>query len=218
MTKLNYKVWNVETWNDDLIVWAVEDLSSWITNSFQAWVNTISPSVKLAIENTIQLWRRWDTLFKKENWWKWIKSLWAIPADIITKAASLPFRTIDKAIEYVISNNIERTVEWVKWVTTSLVANLITNNWKTRFKTLQFLWTWIEWTWDLIWWAIKLTPLALWKLFNLPSKYIFDPAIKHTQKWVENQRISDKDFIPQLTNLWTNSDYTPTNQLNSETA
>jgi len=195
MTKLNLKLWNINKKNSWLIPWTIEDLKSWINNSVQATVNTVSPSVNTILNNSLQLLSSpIKTTFNKWNWGKLFKSLWVIPADILTKAISLPFRSLDKALDYVLNNNLERWIETVKWVTTNAVANIISNNWKA-WKFRNAIWTWIEWFGDLIGSTIKLAPWALSKWIKGINNNVTYKMVWKTEWWVNGLNISDKKFI-----------------------
>lgn len=197
MTRLDYSVWNVNQDNDALFTWAIGDLSKLAQNTAEQIANTFASSGSVAVENTVQLVRKpLATIFSWSNWAKLARTPFVAGSDIAMKAARLPFSRLDDAVTYVVNNNFERLVTTIKSYTSGLVSNIITNNGQSRFKTLRGIWTAVEWIGDAIWSIIKLP----WGIISSATSTIdgfLAKGTSATQKWVDNLRISDTNFIPK---------------------
>lgn len=205
MWKLDLHIGNVNSKNNALINWPVSDLSDSIKNWVSALLNTVAPSLKVAWENTAHLATNIpSTIFNKSNWWKLFKTIPAVWADVLMKAKSLPFKTLDLWIQYVVNNNLERIVWAAKGITTDAVGNWINSNWETKHKSLQVTGDIIKWTWDLVWSILKVPTWLIGLWANKLNKYVWDFWIQKTEKWVNDLRVSDKDYLntPVFENSW----------------
>lgn len=208
MWKLDLQIWNVTEKNDSMYTGVVEDTTNWVKESIYAINNIWLDSGKTIVENTIQTVRHpWQSIFNKWNWWKLLRSPFVIWADVLNKAKSLPFRTLDLWIQYVINNNLERLVWASKAVSTWVLANLITSNWESDWKVLNILWTVVEWAWDIAGSIIKAPTWLIGLWANKLNKYIWNIWLNKTDEWVQNLRITDKDYIskPVFQNTWYDS-------------
>lgn len=207
MTILDLHIWSVTEKNDWMINWAVEDTANMVKNSINAATNTLWNTASLLPENLTQTVRHpWQTIFNKWNWWKLLRTTPVVWIDIINKAKSLPFRTLDLWIQYIVNNNLERIVWTSKSLTTWVLANFITSNWETNWKVNKVLGSIIEWTWDLVWSIIKAPTWLIWLWANKLNKYVWNLWLEKTDEWVKNLRLSEKDFFNfSINNSWYSS-------------
>ena len=203
MVNLNLKIWNVTEENNGILLWGPDrDLSNAIGKISSAAASVLTP-VNIAVENTI------DTIrhpinnivnYKAKNG-SYKKLLKFVPSTIalaITKAIDLPFATAEKAVEYVLNNNVERGLEFTKWISTKFLANIITSNWETNSGTAKLLWSFIEWTWDLVTSAVKLPLWLTHKAIKAPRNikwYGTQVAADWSTKNMESLQISDKSYL-----------------------
>lgn len=194
MVNLDLKLWNVSDGNNALIWGLGKDIGTVIENSAWAVGNIFSPTAGNIFQNTSQLTRNpWKTLTTGSSWAKFFKTFPAAGADLITKTASLPFRTLEWALTYGVANNFERAVSTVKGVSTDTVRNWFHNGGNAN-KFMNGMGHLVWGTGDLVWSAIKLIPFTAEWLAKQPNKFIWNPAMRETEWWVTSQRLWDVDF------------------------
>jgi len=205
MKNLDLHIWSVADGNDALVWWAVADLARAVKDSTSAIFDPAANSIELVAENTAYALTNLWSFFKWWNWMKLLKTPFVIWADVINQAKSLPFRTLDVWIQYVINNNLERLVWVAKSITTDAIWNWINSIWETKYKSLQITWDIVKWIWDALWSIVKLPTWILWFATNKLNKYVWNLWLKRTKEWVNSLRISDKNFFS--TPLLQNSNY-----------
>jgi len=199
MVNLDLKLWSVNENNNWLILWWPDkDLLKMANDVSHAASQVLSP-VKNILENTI------DTVrhpinnilnYKKKNG-SYMKLLKFVPATIAlaaTQALDKPFATVEKAMEYVVNNNLERLSEFSKDITTRFLSNIITSNWEK----LKWLWSLIEWAWDLVTSAAKLPFWLTHKIIKAPRNikwYGTEAAANWSTNWMKELQISDKSYL-----------------------
>ena len=223
MTYLNrLKLWNVTKQNDGLIWWLPTDLKNLTWDISSAAANVLLPG-KIVIENTANtISNPFDNILnpkaKNGSYKKLLPFIPATVASSIVKALKLPFSTLEKAIEYWINNNLERWIEWIKWISTKFLANLITDNGNTNSKFMKVLWWIPEWIWDAIWTIGKALPWALQELSKLPTYWIkwywLNSLDKKVTDWLKSTQIDpDNNFLNlnlmNSADQTNNSGYTP---------
>jgi hypothetical protein len=205
VTKLDYSIWKVGPENDSLIGGAVEDLTDGIKHSVNAATNVIAPSLALPFQNTSKFLRNPNQAFKNWGFTKFFKSFPAAGADIATKVMSLPFRTLEGALTYWVANNVERIVWTAKGLTTDAARNWFRNGENSNM-VMKWMGNLIGWSWDIVWSVTKAAPWLLQWLSTFPNDYVFWPAIRTTQEWVENQKLEWPDmWTPKFTKNTINS-------------
>jgi len=223
MTILNQlNVWHVTKENDWALWWISTDMRNLTWDISSAAANALMPA-KIAIENAAHLLSNpFDDILnpnaKNGSYKKILPFVWSTLASSITKALKLPFATIEKAIEYGINNNVERWIESLKWISTKLIANILTDNWQWKSKILNWLWWVSEGIWDAAWTILKAIPWLLWEASKLPNHWIkwywLNALDEKATNWLRTTQIDpNKNFIsPKLINtadITNNSGYTP---------
>ena len=204
MTKLALNAPYVGPHNDALVPWAIGDVANATTKIAGSVANVVSPPLRLVVDNTSQLIRKPITTLKdKTSYGNFITSFPAMWAHALMSTLRLPVSSIDAAANYVIHNNIHRGVETVKALTTTAIGNIISNNWKSRFKALRWLAIWVEGLGDLVWSIIQLPSFALAKWTSLVDKFL-SQATTWTQNFLEGCRITPHTKFPVKTfiNSW----------------
>lgn len=204
MGKLDLHIWDVNSRNDSIIAWPVTDLTDWIKSSVSSLADTFAPSLKVMSENTAHAWANLWNISNISNWWKLARTIPVVWSDIIMKAKSLPFRTLDLWIQYIVNNNLERIVWATKSVTTDALGNWFTSNWESKVKWMNIIWDTIKWIWDLVGSLIKAPTWLIGLWANKLNKYVWNIWIETTDKWINNLRISDQDYFttPIFANTW----------------
>ena len=203
MVNLNLKLWKVNDNNNWLLLWWPDnDLKSAANDISNAASQVLSP-VNTLVENTIDTVRHpIDNIlnFKKKNG-SYTKLLKFVPATIAlaaTQALDKPFATVEKAMEYVVNNNLERAWEFSKNITTRFLSNIITSNWETWSNTLKWLWGFIEWAWDLVTSAVKLPFWLTHKLIKAPRNikwYGTEAAANWSTNWMKELQVSGSNYL-----------------------
>lgn len=203
MWKLDLSIWNVNEHNNWVIFWGIDsDVLSSVNDISSAASQVLSPA-KNIVENTIDTLRHPinNIINPKIKNWSYTKLLKFVPATVAlaaTQALDKPFATVEKAMEYVVNNNIERAIWFTKWITSSFLANIVTSNWETDSKTAKWLWNFIEWTWEFAWSIIKspfwLAEKALRWIRNT-KWYGLEPLSDWSTKWMKELQISNKDYL-----------------------
>jgi len=204
MTKLNLTAPRVWPHNDALITWGVNDVATATTQIAANVANVVSPSLRLVVDNTAQLLRKPITTLKdKKNYWNFISSFPAMWAHALMSTLKLPVSSINAAVNYVIHNNVDRSVDTIKALTTTAIANIIWNNGQSRFKLLRWLATGIEGIGDIIGSAIKLPSYVLAKGTWLVDTFLAK-GTTWTQNFLEWCRITPHTTFPvkTLINSW----------------
>ncbi|USN57996.1 MAG: hypothetical protein H6767_06675 [Candidatus Peribacteria bacterium] len=151
----------------------VEDSTNALRDSVYSIINTVSESGKVLVENTINLTRHpINTIFSVENWKKLFKTPFIVGADVLMKAKALPFATMDKAMQYIINNNLERIVFGLQAGTSQALANWITSNGETGSKTLKVVGSIAEDIGDLAGDIVKVVPGIAGLGLNKLNKYV----------------------------------------------
>jgi len=195
MTKLNWQAGSVDANNDALITGAVKDVFSFTDRTASQVMNTVSPTALAAVDNTATLIRKpINTIGTWENYWKLAKTVPAVPMDIALKAFRLPFSRLDDALTYAVNNNLDRMWETAKALTTWLVANLISNNHQSRFKTLNAVATWIEGFGDIVTSVLKAPTGLLAKGTSIVDHYL-GKGTEWTEWFLNGVRVTDKNFM-----------------------
>ena len=218
MVNLDLKLWKVNEKNNWLLLgWPDKDLLDMVNDVSNAAAQILSP-VKLLAENTIDTIRHPinNIVNYKEKNGSYKKLLKFVPATIAlaaTQALDKPFATVEKAMEYVVNNNIERMTEFSKNITTRFLSNIITGNWETWSSTLRWLWNFIEWAWDLVTSAVKLPFWLTHKVVKLPRNikwYGTEAAANWSTNWMKDLQVGNKNYLNlNLTNSANNTDYIP---------
>lgn len=194
-------IWNVSEKNNGVVSWIPTDIAKIVDFTAKTATEALTPidvfaeNIAHTVSNPIDVFFRstWDAAYKKL-----LKFFPATIVSSITKAIDLPFATLEKAIEYWINNNVTRLVDSSKWISTKFIANLITGNGETKYKSAQYLWNFVEWIGDVVWTLVKSPFWLAQKIPNVIRKNDFTGGTQDLADWwtkkIKNQRLSEKDY------------------------
>jgi len=192
MVNLNFQA-SKESLKNPLIPWAVNNVAQAVDDTAQSAGLVMKP-LSSAINNALTTVSNPQLLVDKGTYKKILPFLGWTLAHELAMTLKLPFASIDKWIEYFISQNLDRIWESIKWVTTWGLKKLL--QWEDpsqlRKYTLGLLWSVIWWAWDIA------TSIP-----KLPAKVIHFPF-----EWINGKLVplveSTTNTLDQ-TNLWNTS-------------
>ena len=206
MTRANWNIWSVGPDNDALLTAPLTDAWAFVSRTASSVAHTLSPTALAAFDNTAALIRQpIKTIGTAENYGKLAYTLPAAIMDIVAQAGKLPFSRLDDAVQFILNNNIERWVEAIKGVSTTLLANIISKNKTATSKFWNGVATWVEWAWDIVWTLLKALPGGL----GVATSFV-DSKLAKATTWTGEQvasvRISDKSILGWVNILKNSSD------------
>ena len=210
MTKLNWDIGRVNENNDALYTWAISDIATAVNDTAEKTMSVFLPSTMAIVENTAQAIRSpIQTAWSGKNWMRLLKTIPVVGADVGMKALRLPFATLDNALQYVVNNNLQRTTDLTKKYTTELVGNIISDNGKSRYKALRWIGAGFEGIGDWLMTIARAPTGWLGKVTSIIDTFLAQGTTA-TDKWVQNLRVSEDNFIPRRHYDWiTNTASTP---------